>query len=580
MRNKCFTGKRQIVVLLYVLCALTALAQRKVNVDRLDRLFAELAARTDAVIDSCRYTGSSFKGHRGFEWQRGTGSGWTTGLRITIGEADTAEEARIRSVFSSYEGTLPQVNLGENRASTFEEGTKTFYGYRYLADEKKLCFLKASTPGEICIPADWPVRSFLDASVKEPLPQNAGKREERLLGLSRLWAGIRQNFVFMNRVPFNWDSLYVSMIPQVAEAKNDDEYVRLLQKMAASVRDGHTYVWGSSTVSPMLAPVTTRLIEGRVYVDEVLSSELKQKGMKRGMEVVKVNGRDVKEYGRTEIAPYTSASTPQWLAHRTYEDHNLIQGKGGTLIELELRDGKKSFSLTYENGSAEWDLKQKKETIAFTLLPGDIGLLTIRDFMNPQIRENFDKLYPAILQTKALVIDVRNNEGGNSGNAEYIVRHLSKDSISQDTWESPMYVPALVSWNYPPQWYRSQPRKMAPFNDKPLYDKPMVLLVNSGTFSAAEDFCGLFKGMKRWVMIGTPTGGSTGNGVRIELVAGCAWANICSKHDTAPDGTEFVGHGFKPDIEVTETYRSYFKDKRDACISEALRYLETALKRP
>lgn len=68
-------------------------------------------------------------------------------------------------------------------------------------------------------------------------------------------------------------------------------------------------------------------------------------------------------------------------------------------------------------------------------------------------------------------------------------------------------------------------------------------------------------------------GGSTGNGVRIELIPGKNYVNICSKHDKGADGTEFVGIGIIPDHEVAETYKSFFKDKYDAAITAALKIL-------
>ena len=168
---------------------------------------------------------------------------------------------------------------------------------------------------------------------------------------------------------------------------------------------------------------------------------------------------------------------------------------------------------------------------------------------------------------------MRDNGGGNSGNADYILRHFSHDSIRTDSWRTPMYMPAFASWGYPLKWYISPSGKMAPFNDRTIYDKPIVLLVNAGTFSAAEDFCSVFRGMKRGLIVGTPTGGSTGNGVRIELIPGKNYVNICSKHDKGADGTEFVGIGIIPDHEVAETYKSFFKDKYDAAITASLKIL-------
>ena len=79
--------------------------------------------------------------------------------------------------------------------------------------------------------------------------------------------------------------------------------------------------------------------------------------------------------------------------------------------------------------------------------------------------------------------------------------------------------------------------------------------------------------MGRGKVIGTHTAGSTGNGVRIVLIPGVAYANICSKHDVAPDGTEFVGIGIKPDIEIRENYDSFFGTAGSPVVESALRLL-------
>lgn len=57
---------------------------------------------------------------------------------------------------------------------------------------------------------------------------------------------------------------------------------------------------------------------------------------------------------------------------------------------------------------------------------------------------------------------------------------------------------------------------------------------------------------------------------RIVLIPGVAYANICSKHDVAPDGTEFVGIGIKPDIEISETHDSFFGKAGSPVVKAAL----------
>ncbi len=545
-------------------------AQEAVDVHRLDEVYTALRQRSGVVIDSVKYTGDDFSKSGGFAWQRGKGSGWTTGCRLTLHEVEPEEVETIRREFESF-SSLQYVNLHHpNSAGTLFD--PTVYLYEYNPEAKILYFLKASTTGEISVPCQWMKLKYLDAS--GPFIK-ASETDLRLLGLSRLWAEVKRNFVFMERVKLNWDSLYVANIPLIMQAKDEDECFLILQRMAAQLRDGHTYVYGLGPWQSRV-PLSTVLIGDRVYVDEVESSLLLKQGVRRGMELVSVNGEPVLEYGRKWIMPYVSSSTPQWTLHETYEGHELLKAAEQDTLHLAFTSGRsRPLQLSYAMESGEQDLQVRKPVLSFSLKKGNIGYLRIHDFMSSDIQHLFDSLYPQILTTSALIIDIRNNHGGNSGNADYILRHLSSDSIKTDAWRSPMYIPAWASWSMKQPWHEVKSEYMAPVEGKAIFDKPMVVLVNQGTFSAAEDFCTVFKGMKRGKLMGTPTGGSTGNGVRVPLIPGHSFANICSKHDVMPDGTEFVGIGIIPDIEVKETYKSYFKEKEDAVMQEALRYLRS-----
>ena len=66
------------------------------------------------------------------------------------------------------------------------------------------------------------------------------------------------------------------------------------------------------------------------------------------------------------------------------------------------------------------------------------------------------------------------------------------------------YMPAYVSWGRQPSVYVSSSGKVPPIEDKSPYLKPIVVVIDRGTFSAAEDFCALFRGMNRGLIAGTP----------------------------------------------------------------------------
>lgn len=547
-------------------------AQKQVKESSLIQVFEKLRNTRGCVCEDVKYTGSDMqKAGGGFVWQRGAGSGWTMGQRLVLESVKPSEVKRIRSVFEAFE-PFQFVNLQkETEAATYMEDTKTVYIYEYEKDAQKLYFLKATTDGEICVPMSWKEVTYLDATKKAAVSSNpyatAKDSELRLLGLSRLWAGVKQNFVFMERFHKNWDSIYVATIPQVMAASDDEECTRIFQKMIAQLGDGHTYVWGVSHYTEHI-PLQTKYIDGHVYIDAVLSKELEDEGIRRGMELVSINGVPVLDYGECYIRPYVASSTPQWTLHQVYEGNGLFSCKKEDTLCVELMNGDRRLQVK------AWPHRSvvlRSPVLELKSLKGKVGYLKIRNFMDQNFKKKFDNLYPEILKTKALIIDIRDNGGGNSGNADYILRHLTQDTIQTNPWRTPMYMPAFASWGYPLQWYTASSNQLTPFHDREVYDKPVIILANAGTFSAAEDFCSVFKGMKRGLVLGTPTGGSTGNGVRIELIPGKNYANICSKHDCSVDGTDFVGVGIQPDKEIQETYASYFLDKYDAALTGALK---------
>lgn len=546
---------------------------RHADTSRLDSIYEDLSQGSGASATEVKYTGSFNHECHSFVWQRGWGKGRTKGTRIESVHIGKEDSARIRNIFRSYRNVTGHVSVKPDMIATYEDGTRTFYGY---ATDKhgKDYFIKATAEEEICIPADWTTRDYFKGSEPGAIDR-ADNRTKRMLGLSRLWADVKYNFAFMDRLPTDWDSLYVEMIPQMAVAENDREAVLLLKQMIAQVHDGHTFVAGEDG-TPF--PMETKLIGGKVYVDKVLSSELAKQGVRRGIELTAIDNKDVTAYAKEHIEPYVASSTEQWLRHVTYEGFGLTRRNYGDSIALDFKDGEYRFKIKTTVGEHQWDLSGENDIMEFSVLKKNIGYLKISTFNDPKLKEAFDDCYPRLLNTQALIIDLRGNEGGHSNNADYILRHLSADSIKTNSWKSPKHIPAFKAWGYGTMWHEQASGYMQPIEDKQIYDKPVVVLIDNGTFSAAEDFCGVFRGMKRGILIGLPTGGSTGNGIRIPLIPDTkTWANICSKHDTAADGTEFVGCGFIPDIQVEEDYQSYFIDKTDRGILTAINLISKSL---
>lgn len=573
-RNRC------IVVTL--LCALgvwpVAHAQQSGRQADLETFYAELRGQKMARVDSVFYTGSDFdQVPGGFAWQRGEGKGWTKGCRITLDRVKGAWERKARALFTALQDQQ-RVVLNEHEAGTVFDPQNVFFGYQMQADGT-FCFIRAWSEGEMCVPRRWPTLDRVDATLKrKPTFMDAlDEAQLRTLALSRLWAEVKRNFVYMDRVQVNWDSLYAATLPEVQAASNRAAVTRILQRIVAQLHDGHTYVWGD--MSTALVPIDARWMDGHLYVDGVRSRLLREAGVRRGMELTAINGQGTAYYAQQYVMPYIASSTPQWTEHVAYEDGQVFCFQPGYTVRLTLTDGSQNLEVNYVAGCAD-EVEGRQRQRGMTLLPLDHGmkLLRIGSFADSSMREAFDQMMPDILEAKALVIDLRGNGGGNSGNSEYILRHLTAASVKSCAWESPVYVPAYRSWGRRMEWHKEEGEVMPPLTEHGAYLGPVALLVDAGTFSAAEDFAAMFLAMRRGAIVGMPTGGSTGNGVRVELLPGVWSANICAKHDVAPDGTEYVGIGIQPTLRVTDTYDSYFVQGRDNALQAAQQWLQGQLR--
>jgi carboxyl-terminal processing protease len=376
--------------------------------------------------------------------------------------------------------------------------------------------------------------------------------DEKIAGLSKFWMEAKYNFANFDLVPeINIDSLYFAYLPKVKNTKSTLEYFNVLREMCANLKDSHTLINAPEELrSEVYARplVRTRLIEDKVLVIEADSS-LRQKGIKAGMEILMVNGLPVKEYAAKVIAPYQSASTSQDMDVRKY-DYALLAGSINQFIELKLSDEKGNVSdkTISRVTPAERSAKISYPPAVYKMLPGNIAYLAINTFVNDSGTKAFVRNYPEIAKSSAIILDLRNNGGGSTD--WDILEYLIDSSSRVHKAYSRQYIPTWRAWRRPQETWGSYDG-ISP-NKNHYYSRPVILLISPRTYSAAEDFSAAFKTLKRGLIIGEATGGSTGQPLGFTLI-GNINAQVCTKRDQYPNGDDFVGKGILPDIVVKPT---------------------------
>ncbi len=389
-----------------------------------------------------------------------------------------------------------------------------------------------------------------------PYKENISE-DEKIAGLSKMWSEVKYNFVNFDLVPdVKWDGLYVEYLPKVRATKSTFEYLKVLMEMIAKLRDGHSnvflpqQVWEKFYSRP---PLLTNLVEDKVIVTEILGKEVSDKGIKIGQEVIKIDGMPVKEYAKKYVMPYQSTSTKQDLLARTYHSA-LFRGKTGKPINLTLLDKNgKEFEaevqrykvMKFNVSQLEKFPRKQRPIFEFKVLPNNIGYVALNTFGTNKVAIEFEKNFAEISKTDALIIDIRQNGGGNSGHGWKILSMLTDKPFKTSRWHTREYKPAFRAWGRQEGKFGSTLPEYQADKSKH-YDKPVIVLTSPNTFSAAEDFAIAFDVMERGMMVGEPTAGSTGQPLFFRLPGGGS-ARVTTKRDSYPDGKEFVGVGIQPD---------------------------------
>lgn len=190
---------------------------------------------------------------------------------------------------------------------------------------------------------------------------------------------------------------------------------------------------------------------------------------------------------------------------------------------------------------------------------GDVGYLYYRSFTSPITEAQLDYLAEKFKGLKGVIIDLRNNQGGNPANGYRLARRLADQRrlVYTTTYKNG---PGPADFTPPDEAFLEPSGK--PFPQK------IIILTNRTTYSAANFFAGMMKAFPNVRLVGDRTGGGGGAPVGWELPNGW-WFNFSSSITTLPDGTVIEG-GVEPHIRVN-LLESDRQHGRDTILETALR---------
>lgn len=235
---------------------------------------------------------------------------------------------------------------------------------------------------------------------------------------------------------------------------------------------------------------------------------------------------------------------------------NKVKGEAGTDVKLTVLRGGEHRYITVERRQV------LTQVAAWEMLEGNVGLVTIVNFDDRCAQESIQAIQTLIENgATSIIFDVRHNPGGYASEMVELLDYLLPEG---DLFR-------MLSYKGEESVDRS---------DAAYLDMPMAVLVNSGSYSAAEFFAAALQEYEAAVIIGQQTSGKGFYQNTFRFTDGSAAALSVGKYFT-PQGVSLEGVGVTPDVsmEVDEEtaaaiYYGTLPAMEDPYILEAIRALE------
>lgn len=173
--------------------------------------------------------------------------------------------------------------------------------------------------------------------------------------------------------------------------------------------------------------------------------------------------------------------------------------------------------------------------VKYGILPqGNIGYMGYGSFATVIGEGNIDAILSYLATCDGLVIDIRDNGGGNMDMVDRIVGRFTTQRITAG-YMIHKTGPGRNDFSEPYEYFISPAQQ-----GRMMWTKPVVVLTNRSTFSAANNFVSVMQYLPQVTIVGACTGGGSGMPFSSELP--CGWSvrfSACSVLDAKGNTTEF-----------------------------------------
>lgn len=328
---------------------------------------------------------------------------------------------------------------------------------------------------------------------------------------------VKDKYVYKDTKHLNLDSIHAIYLQRLDTMRSKVAYSLLIKEFFSNLKCAHAdnvsiqepwFIQGDQII----------VIDNRVFVDKPSNSAIKA-GLRDKDEIVSVDGVPVNKWVANNTK-YISASTD--AARYLYSAKDILWSYTDSVKKLDVIRQGKPLTLTVHLQSQYIPEKNKEQDVTWKKLSSKIGYIDVRSMLDG-VDKQFSKALTSLSQLPFLIVDIRNNGGGNSSVGDFIAQHLIKGE--------------RTIWNG---------TKLSPSADA--YKGKVIVLSGPVTVSAAESFLITMKESGDAIVVGTPSAGDTGGNPRLfKTTHGMYyWFPIGHPFTHSPKGFPLEGEGIKP----------------------------------
>jgi len=327
------------------------------------------------------------------------------------------------------------------------------------------------------------------------------------------------------------DKLFDSLENSISKPLSELEFYKHITIISSIIKDGHSILLPSTKTTEYhnqnskFLPYHFVILNSKLYIDMVYT---KDTSIQTGTEIISINNVEasdiIKQLSERQVRDGNNITYPLWILSNYFRQYySFMFGHPETFtINFKINDQTNVATINALTKDSIYYYREKAyPNKTFFNLPNEgiklridttknYALLTIKDFHNDvlkkEFKQNFEKTIASYFEqinnskSESLIIDLRNNQGGDIENGVFLLSYLFDKPFSVVQEYFCVENSQLIHCNGPSLGeHKPNPHN---FNGK------LYVLINGGSFSNSAIVASSLQANKRAIFIGQETGGN------------------------------------------------------------------------